>query len=136
MRQPTESTRDRLKLYGGFDADTFRSELKADSLVVVDCEGFENQVVESLSEEDRGKADWLIEAHDHLVEGTTDRLKTAFQETHEVTEVVTDKDLATKQTLLPAIVRDRCSGYVQQALVSEGRMAEQKWIYATRRKVA
>ncbi|MGB7325295.1 MAG: hypothetical protein WBD31_10530 [Rubripirellula sp.] len=126
----------RLKLFGGFDADAFRNELQSDSLVVVDCEGFENQVVESLSADELSKADWLIEAHDHLVAGTTDRLKLAFQPTHEIEEVVTDSDLVTKQSLLPASVRNRCSAYVQEALVSEGRMAEQKWIFATRRKAA
>ena len=125
--------RARLKLHGGFEAETFKSSLSEQSLVVVDCEGFENEVVESLSSDQLSKADWLIETHDHIVDGTTDRLKLAFASTHEITEVETDSDLETKQSLLPEIIRKRCNAYVCEALVSEGRLAKQKWIFATRK---
>lgn len=123
----------RLKLYGGFEASTFQDVLNEDSLVVVDCEGFENNVIESLNSDGLNKADWLIETHDHIVGGTTDRLRLAFASTHDIHEVETDADLENKLGLLPVQIRDRCSDYVCEALVSEGRLDSQTWIFATRR---
>ncbi|QDT07918.1 hypothetical protein K227x_63470 [Rubripirellula lacrimiformis] len=123
----------RLSLFGGFDADTFRQNLDDDSLVVVDCEGFENDVVESVSPDERQKADWLIETHDHLVHGTTERMIHAFEDTHDVVEVTTDDGLQNKLELLPDFIRQRHNQYVQEALVSERRKTKQSWIIATRR---
>ena len=123
----------RLSLFGGFDPKIFRDELSEESLVVVDCEGFENDVIENLPSEDLKKADWLIETHDHLVEGTTERLRVAFTGTHEVIEVTTDDDLSNKCELLPERVRQRHSPYLQEVLVSEDRKAKQSWIFATRK---
>ena len=125
--------KNRMSLFGGFDADTFHEELGEESLVVVDCEGFENDVIESLAQGDIEKADWLIETHDHLVEGTTDRMILAFQGTHEVMEVTTEADLEHKRELLPELVQKRCNRYIQEALVCEGRKAKQSWIFATRK---
>lgn len=123
----------RLKLHGGFDADTFRNELNEDSLVVVDCEGFENDVIESLDPEDFQKADWLIETHDHLVDGTTQRMTLAFRDTHDVVCLETDDDESEKVELLPDFVRQQHNQYVQEALVAERRSAKQYWIVATRK---
>jgi hypothetical protein len=123
----------RLELFGAFDADTFRNELDDESLIVVDCEGFENDVVASLSPDERGKADWLIETHDHLVAGTTARMIAAFSSTHDVVEIITDDDLKEKMRLLPESIRASHNGYVQEALVSECRKVKQSWIFATRK---
>lgn len=123
----------RLKLFGAFDAETFQQSVDDDALVVVDCEGFENDVVQSLSTNQLCCADWLIETHDHLVEGTTERISNRLSETHEIATVDTDDDLNSKCRLLPISIRRTCDDYVQEALVSEGRQATQTWIIAKRR---
>lgn len=123
----------RLALFGAFDADTFRSELVDQSLVVVDCEGYENDVVASLSADERCRADWLIETHDHLVAGTKDRMIAAFHDTHDVVEITTDDDVKHKLQLLPDSIRVRHNEYVQEALVAECRKEKQSWIFATRK---
>ncbi len=123
----------RLKLHGGFDAATFREELDDESLVVVDCEGFENDVIGSLAPEEFQKADWLIETHDHLVEGTTERMTIAFKDTHDVVCLETDQDQKNKVNLLPEFIRQQHNQYVQEALVSERRAVKQHWIVATRK---
>ncbi len=123
----------RLKLHGGFDAGIFREELGDESLVVIDCEGFENDVINSLAPEDFEKADWLIETHDHLVDGTTERMTLAFADTHDVTCLETDDDLDNKLSLLPEFVKQQHNQYVQEALVCENRKAKQYWIFATRK---
>ncbi|MGB7343557.1 MAG: class I SAM-dependent methyltransferase [Pirellulaceae bacterium] len=123
----------RLKLHGGFDATTFRDELDDESLVVVDCEGFENDVIESLAPEDFQKADWLIETHDHLIEGTTQRMALAFEGTHDVVCLGTDDDESEKVALLPEFIRQQHNQYIQEALVAERRKAKQYWIFATRK---
>lgn len=124
---------ERLQLLGGFDADDFETVLDRDALVVVDCEGFENEVIDSVSCEQIARADWLIETHDHLVNGTTEKLRQRLVTTHDVVEVETDEDFETKRQLLPAKVRDTCNRYEQEAIVTEGRLAKQSWIFATRR---
>ena len=123
----------RLKLHGGFDAETFREELDDESLVVIDCEGFENDVIDSLEPEDFQKADWLIETHDHLVDGTTERMTVAFRDTHDVVCLETDDDDREKVGLLPDFVRQQHNQYIQEALVAERRSAKQYWIVATRK---
>ena len=123
----------RLKLFGAFDAKTFQQSIDDDALVVVDCEGFENEVLGSLSSHERCRADWLIETHDHLVEGTTSRLAGILRETHEIVEVNTDGDLTSKCKMLPESICQTCDDYVKEALVSEGRQTSQTWILAKRR---
>ena len=125
---------DRLKLFGAFDREQFQQSLGEEkTLVVVDCEGTENDVVSGLTREQLLAADWLIETHDHLVEGTTERLSKVFKETHELQEVVTDEDNETKVRLLPDSVKQSCDAYVQQVLVSEDRKSQQFWIFAKRK---
>ncbi len=125
---------DRLKLFGAFDCEQFQQSLGEEkTLVVVDCEGTENDVVSGLTREQRLAADWLIETHDHLVEGTTERMLKAFEETHELQEVATDVDHETKVRLLPDSIKQSCDAYVQEALVSEERKKQQFWIFAKRK---
>lgn len=125
---------DRLTLLGAFDGESFQQTLdESKTLVVVDCEGTENDVVGGLDREQLLAADWLIETHDHLVEGTTERLLKVFKETHELQEVVTNIDHQTKLQLLPDSIKKTCDPYVQEALVSENRKAQQFWIFATRK---
>lgn len=123
----------RLRLFGAFDPQTFEQVMDCESLVVVDCEGFENEVIATLTPQGLKAADWLIETHDHLVSGTTERLADTLKETHTLTIIRTDADLQQKKRLLPQAIRDVCDDYEQEALVTEGRLAEQSWIYATRK---
>jgi hypothetical protein len=122
----------RLRLYGAFDPQQFERCLGAQSLVVVDCEGFENEVVAALTPEGLGAADWLIETHDHLIQGTTERLTDVLKATHSLQIIHTDSDLEAKKRLLPQPIRSVCDEYEQEALVTEGRLAKQSWIFATR----
>ncbi len=123
----------RLKLHGAFDAELFKKALEPNSLVIVDCEGTESEVVSGLSRDQAACADWLIETHDHLIDGTSSRIVAILGETHDLVEVTTDEDLQSKCRLLPSSIRESCDPYVQEALVSEGRVAKQSWIFATRR---
>ena len=77
--------------------------------------------------------DWLIETHDHLVDGTTERMTVAFRDTHDVVCLETDDDDREKVGLLPDFVRQQHNQYIQEALVAERRSAKQYWIVATRK---
>ena len=123
----------RLQLFGAFEPHQFDQVLEPGSLVIVDCEGTEREVVGNLDQGQAACADWLIETHDHLVDGTTDRIVEVLGKTHDLVEVITDPDLHSKCRLLPTSIRESCDSYVQEALVSEGRQAKQSWIFATRR---
>ena len=124
---------DRLQLFGAFDLKLFQETLEPNSLVIVDCEGAEREVVSGLSRDQAACADWLIETHDHLITGTSSQVVEILGETHDLVTVTTDVDLQPKCRLLPSSIRDSCDPYVQEALVSEGRVAKQSWIFATRR---
>ncbi len=123
----------RLRLYGAFDREKFEALMKPQSLVVVDCEGFENEVLDGLTSDQLCNADWLIETHDHLVQGTTDRICDRLAPTHELSKISTDEDLQPKCQLLPVTIQRTFDKYEQEALVSEGRMSKQSWIFASRR---
>jgi hypothetical protein len=123
----------RLKLFGGFEPETFRKAMGPDSLVIVDCEGLENDVLASLTADELRNADWLVETHDHLVSGTTERITNMLAQTHTITDIATDDDLKSKCMLLPLPIKQSSDKYEQEALVSEGRMAKQHWLFATRR---
>lgn len=125
---------ERLRLFGAFDGETFQQTLDEHrTLVVVDCEGTENEVIGGLRPEQLSAADWLIETHDHLVPGTTDRLWKRFEKTHELRKVATDDNLEGKRQLLPEAIRHCYDQYVQETLVSENRKSQQFWIFAQRK---
>ncbi|MEM9825845.1 MAG: hypothetical protein AAF958_04615 [Planctomycetota bacterium] len=123
----------RLRLFGGFDAGQFQENLRDKTLVVVDCEGFENDVIEGVTEQQAARADWLIETHDHLVPGTTQRMTARLRHTHHIELIHTDAGFADKCKLLPSALRDQCSREEQEAIVTEGRVEPQSWVFATRR---
>jgi hypothetical protein len=123
----------RLRLFGTFDSEQMANQLKPNSLAIVDCEGFENQVIAGLTVEQASCADWLIETHDHLVPGTSERIKRTLGKTHDLLELSADSDVRSKCRSLPLAIRETCDPYAQEALVSEGRVARQSWIFATRR---
>ncbi|MEM9644232.1 MAG: hypothetical protein AAF989_04490 [Planctomycetota bacterium] len=123
----------RLKLYGGFDSKHFNANLTDDSLVVIDCEGFEDQVIQGISPEQAACADWLIETHDHLVPGTTERIVAKLRSTHDVKLIDTDEDFQPKCRLLPESIHQQCDQEEKEAIVTEGRVEPQSWVVATRR---
>lgn len=123
---------DRLQLHGGFDRWQFIGELASDSLVVVDCEGYENQVIAGLDPGQLSRADWLIETHDHLVTGTSERLAAALAETHQLLVIPSDETTERKRALLPPEIRQACDPSEQSALLDEDREGRQTWLYAKR----
>lgn len=122
----------RLSLRGEFDHEQFSGEVGEGTLVVVDCEGFEDDVLRSVDADSIRGADWLIEMHDHVVEGTTERWAEALEPTHQVIRIVSDTALERKRELLPESIRQRCDRFEQEALVNEGRETQQSWVYAVR----
>ena len=125
---------ERLRLFGAFDGETFQQTLDDDqTLVVVDCEGTENAVISGLKRDQLAAADWLIETHDHLVPGTTDRLWKQLRDTHQLRKIETNDDLEGKLQLLPESIKRGYDTYVQETLVSENRKSRQFWIFAQRK---
>lgn len=123
----------RLSLLGAFDPEAFGKHLGQRTLCIVDCEGVENEVVQSTTTQQRKHADWIIETHDHLVPGTSARLQSWFEPTHDLQWIHTDQSLEPKLKLLPSDVTSVCDRYEQEAIVDEGRLASQSWLVATRR---
>jgi len=122
----------RLCLFGGWEELRFRDELTDDSLVILDCEGVENNVVSALDQTQLRSADWLIETHDHLVPSTSARLSQRFSETHDVTIVDTQPE-EQKLAIVPDQLRTSCDENLLKFIVSERRKAPQTWIFAQRK---
>lgn len=122
----------RLCLFGGWEESRFRDELTDDSLVILDCEGIENDVVAALDQSQLRSADWLIETHDHLVPLTSARLSQRFSETHNVTMIDTQPD-EQKLAIIPDQLRSTCNETLLKFIVSERRKAPQTWIFAQRK---
>jgi hypothetical protein len=68
-------------------ADVMRGSTR--SLIVCDCEGPEGDILDPTVAPELATADVIVEAHDMLVEGVTERLERAFATTHEIERVST-----------------------------------------------
>jgi hypothetical protein len=77
----------RIQIRGYCDRNLLSSELSAGNglkLVFLDCEGAENDILDSESVRELDKCDILVETHDFIVPGVTDRLIERFSNSHEI----------------------------------------------------
>lgn len=113
------------------DADGLGALLAAGAgptLVVVDCEGFEDQLLDPARAPALAHADLLVETHDFAAPGVTARLTERFAATHHVARLeVVARDLTAHPELaaLPA--------EVGRGLLDEFRHHPQSWLVCTAR---
>ena len=77
----------RIQIRGYCDRNSLSSELSEANglkLVFLDCEGAENDILDSDSVRELDKCDILVETHDFIVPGVTDRLIERFSKSHEI----------------------------------------------------
>lgn len=99
------------------------------SLVVVDCEGFEDELLDPAHAPSLARADLLVETHDFARAGVTERLTARFAATHDVRRIeAAPRDPAAFPELaaLPLAV---ASG-----LLDEFRHYPQSWLACTARR--
>jgi hypothetical protein len=75
---------DRVHVRGWCDVEALRSVVGARSLVVCDCEGGEDELLDPAAVPALRSATLLVELHDCFVPGVTERLRERFAATHGV----------------------------------------------------
>lgn len=99
------------------------------SLILIDCEGYEIELLDSALAHKLSSHDFLIEAHDFIEPGATGKLLKVFEETH-TCEVVSSRSERQKTieygeaNLRPLLFHER------QALIAEHRPETMHWIFA------
>jgi len=97
------------------------------ALVVVDCEGFEDELLDPALAPSLLAADLLVETHDFARIGVTRRLKARFGATHRVEEVAV---APREPSLYPELAS--FSPIVAAGLLDEFRHQPQSWLVLTR----
>ncbi|MDA8528159.1 hypothetical protein N9K67_05080 [Opitutaceae bacterium] len=124
----------RLQLLPSAKLADFSEQLSEPSLIISDCEGYEEELfAEHLDL--LHNSDLVIECHDHLIKGITDKLILKFEPTHKVT-VITSETRSSAD--IPANIRTEISKRFNSTeitrLIDEGRPGTMKWIIAESRK--
>jgi hypothetical protein len=75
----------RVQLYGVCTLDSLERDLaeSEDSFVIMDVEGAEDVLLDPARAPGLGRAEIIVELHEHLVPGVTERLRARFNESHE-----------------------------------------------------
>ena len=81
---------DRLEIRGKCEPADLRNSLgnpNGPALVICDCEGYENVLLDPALVPELKQAMILMESHDVFQPGTSDRIKSRFSQTHEIEEI-------------------------------------------------
>ena len=106
------------------DADWLAANLAPGTLIVSDCEGYENALFCTRPIANLAKATLVIETHDCFVPGTTDRLTARLAATHQMTTI-----RKASQPHEPPVDLSFLSDH-QRGLASCEQRREQEWLYA------
>lgn len=108
---------------GECDSSKLRTVIQPNALIVADCEGCEDTVLDS-NIEGLNSSQLIIETHDHIVPGVTNRLIERFRNTHEVFRFVSrERSESDYPILLSMRKRDR------ETALNEFRHATSYWLY-------
>jgi hypothetical protein len=121
--------KERLTLKHRFSVEDLAPLLPARSLVICDCEGFEEEIFTSSNMNIWRESDLVIECHDFISHRITETLTDRLRRTH-TCQVVSTADSAVKvrQVTDALFCSARCEH--QQLLVNEGRPGKMTWILA------
>jgi hypothetical protein len=128
----TNRLQDRLEIRGQCDPEQLNQVIrtsKGNTLVIIDCEGYEDVLIGSLEEGIAQSCTFLIETHHPMCEGVHERLKQKLQRTHEVQEFFprrrTQADMPTR---LPGLVKLLKLPVMSRLAMSERRCPDLGWL--------
>jgi precorrin-6B methylase 2 len=103
--------------------------LPQNSLLIIDCEGFEKELLDVRQAPNILNSDVLVELHEHVAPGVGKMVENGFADTHKISviDAVLAKnpdDYAELSDVEPAMRKD---------VISEGRHGPQSWLFLTRR---
>ncbi len=114
---------ERVSVHGICTLDWLRGHLRAGDLIFSDCEGGEDGLLDPAAVPALRGCDLLIETHDLMAPGVTDRLLARFQESHEVHRF---QGATAPREALPVIESWTAQDY--DRALSENRTADQDWL--------
>ena len=119
----------RYHLYTKYDPNLIMANKDRKTLIISDCEGFEDSIFTEAFVPNLNNHYILIECHDFIIPGITNKLSDRLKTTHELTIIETIED-EKKLSFIP--VKLKALAYNEKlALVREGRPAKMCWIFAT-----
>jgi precorrin-6B methylase 2 len=107
----------------------FDRHLQPGALVISDCEGFERELFPPITTPAADSATFVIEVHEAMAPGVTERLLARFGATHDVVRVPTQAE-PTVPPELRAVLRTFTDEEVR-VLTDELRWGAQEWLIAT-----
>jgi len=115
---------ERVVAAGACTVETLQAQLRPGALVICDCEGFEDELLDPRRAPALERAQVLVELHDHLCPGVSARIKERFAGTH-------------RATMIPSVPRDGSAALRLELLspddralaVNEFRPAPQQWAW-------
>lgn len=125
---------DRITVGGFCDEATLRSIPKAGrTLIISDCEGYENSLFNVGSAEFLADHDLIIEAHDFIDIETSGRLRRNFSATHTITSIKSTDDIEKAHTYQYVEISSRTTGEKREIL-AERRPGIMEWLVMTSMK--
>ena len=118
---------DRVEVGGLMQHSDFDICKAQDTLVICDIEGAEDALLDPAKAPGLLHADILVECHDCMVPGLSDRIANRFETTHDITRL----DRATDSRALPAWM-DRLSDLDRAIALWEWRAGPTPWLWMTR----
>jgi hypothetical protein len=114
--------RKRIEVLGFCDVKWLKTNLKDQAMILCDCEGFEDHLLDPQAVTALKTSVVVVETHDHQVPGVTERLRQRFLESHEIIEIPSNES----QRLSPVDL-----GFLtkrQQELAISDLRPEQSWL--------
>jgi hypothetical protein len=125
---------DRIRISGRCDLSDLRRELQTahqPTLVLMDIEGGESQLLDPSRCPELGNADILVETHDSFVPGCTDRLISRFGPTHQIERFVARQRVVSDYPRSFMGFLPRFFPRMTVDLMDERRAGVQQWLYLT-----
>ena len=125
---------ERVKIAGTCDRNALRQSLAADSLVFMDAEGAEVELLEPMATPALATCTCVVEVHDFLVPGATALLRERFASTHPLAAIPPrPRSLADLPPVFRLLFRLTSHRYATSVL-DEGRPASMCWLHLAPRK--
>jgi len=104
-------------------------------LVIMDCEGYEGELIDTALATQLRQCDFLVECHDFRVFGMTDRIRKVLTATHDLTLVRSIDDMIKAQEYQNDYVNEHAFDYAERyRLFREGRPNIMQWVFARARE--
>ena len=120
---------DRVRIEGSCDVAALRANIETNSLVFMDVEGAEDELLDPKAISQLRSATIVVEIHDTARPGIGSRLRARFAETHTVTEIWADPRRVSDFPWKNAAGRPLFSRDICLALMNENRPAGMRWFY-------